>query len=53
MALSVIVREYAELTTRPVESDLARAHIPQSCFDWLVLLKSVHNAQVNSAFRSC
>lgn len=21
-----------------------------SCFDWLVLLKSVHNAQVNSAF---
>ena len=36
MALSVIVREYAELTTRPVESTLTRAHIPQSCFDWLL-----------------
>ena len=36
MALSVIVREYAELTTRTVESNLARTHIPQSCFDWLV-----------------
>ncbi|UYM14595.1 McrC family protein [Endozoicomonas euniceicola] len=36
MPLSVVVREYAELTTAPVESSLSRAHIPQSCFDWLL-----------------
>ena len=36
MPLSVVVREYAELTTAPVENSLSRAHIPKSCFDWLL-----------------
>ena len=36
MPLSVVVREYAELTTAPAENSLSRAHIPKSCFDWLL-----------------
>ena len=36
MNCSVVVKEYAELTTIPVENTLNRAHISQSCFEWLL-----------------
>lgn len=36
MAYSIVVREYAKLTTAKVKNTLDRAHIPQSCFDWLL-----------------
>lgn len=36
MAEAVIVREYAELTTDLVDSTLDRAHISETCYDWLL-----------------
>lgn len=33
--ISIVVREFARLTTSPVENTLDRAHVPESAFDWL------------------
>ena len=36
MDKTLVVREYAELTTAPVENSLNRAGIPEHCYDWLL-----------------